>query len=237
VRVLRLSDNNLSDVSFIGNYKRLFWLTIKNNPVKDLSVIGELEYLKDIYLHNLPNVKNLDFLSKLTKLKILSLNLDSTTDFTALNNYKGLTELNVSRSCAYNSNIDYDKIEANNPNVKIDIYEPNSYAVMESSERNKRAFLGGKTYPRNVLSKMVKEYLFKDVSDEELQTALEESLKKLSAQERDIIKMYHKENQSIAQIASILKITIDEVTRLKESAFKKLSHPSYQKSLEKFIKK
>ena len=237
VRVLRLGDNNLSDVSFIGNYKRLFHLTIKNNPVKELSVIGELEWLKDLYLHNLPNVKNVDFLSKLTRLRCLTLNLDPTTDFTALNNYKGLTELNISRTCAYNSNIDFDKIEANNPNVKIDVYEPNSYAVMESSERNERAFLSCNTYPINVLSKIVNRYLLKDVSDEELQTALEESLKKLSAQERDIVIMYHKDKKSIAQIASILKITIDEVTRLKESAFKKLSHPSYQKSLEKFIKK
>ena len=237
VRVLRLSDNNLSDVSFIGNYKRLFYLTIKNNPVKDLSVIGELEYLKDLYLHNLPNVKNLDFLSKLTKLKNLSLNLGSTTDFTALNNYKGLTELNISRSCAYNSNIDYDKIEINNPGIKIEVYEPNGYAEMESSERNERVFLGDNAYPKNVMSHIFRRHLYKDVSDKDLQTAFEEELLKLSKQERDIIKMYYKDKINLLKIAQTLNLTVDEVSRLKESALKKLSHPSYQKSFEKFIKK
>ena len=169
-------------------------------------------------------------------MKILSLNLDSTTDFTALNNYKGLTELNISRSCAYNSNIDYDKIEINNPGIKIEVYEPNSYAVMESSERNERAFLGDNTYPKNVMSHIFRRHLYKDVSDEDLQTALEEELKKLSKQERDIIKMYYKDKINLLKIAQTLNLTVDEVSRLKESALKKLSHPSYQKSFEKFIK-
>ncbi|MBQ2121982.1 MAG: hypothetical protein II199_05735, partial [Bacteroidaceae bacterium] len=37
----------------------------------------------------------------------------------------------------------------NNPGIKIEVYEPNGYAAMESSKRNERAFLADNTYPKN----------------------------------------------------------------------------------------
>jgi hypothetical protein len=75
VRVVTLSDNNLTDISFLKGYNRLRKVVIKNNPISDLSVLGEIKTLIDIELVNLPNVKNLDFLRNLEKVVGLSIDL------------------------------------------------------------------------------------------------------------------------------------------------------------------
>ena len=92
VRNLRLADNGLKDVSFVGNYKRtLQALWIYNNPICDLSIIkgSRISWLE---LEGV-EINDYAFLKDLPKLKTLSLKLSGKEDYSALAECSSLESL------------------------------------------------------------------------------------------------------------------------------------------------
>ena len=88
--VVCLSYNNLTDLSFLKGYNRLRKVVIKNNPIRDLSVLGEIKTLWEVELVNLPNVKNLGFLRSLEEIRDLRVDLSKDVDASAINEMKSL---------------------------------------------------------------------------------------------------------------------------------------------------
>ena len=234
VRVLLLSDNNLKDVSFMKSFNRMFHLVLKNNPVEDLSVLGELPRLRRLWLRNLPNVKNLDFLKTSKSICCLRLDLQAGVDCSALNDYVGLEELKISSECAYKININTDKIRENNPKVQIEIDE--SDFEKRIREENSKNDLHEKNYPYNLLNSIIGRNATVDMKEKDIVEALEEMFKKISKEEVCVIKLIYQEELSNYAVSKKLSISEDAVERLKESAISALSHPSFQKPLERYIK-
>ena len=234
VRILLLSDNNLKDINFMKSFNKMFNLSLKNNPVEDLSVLGELPRLRRLWLRNLPNVKNLDFLKTSKSICCLRLDLQAGVDCSALNDYVGLEELKISSECAYKINIDTDRIRKNNPNVQIEIDE--SDFEKRIREENPEKDLTNMCYPNNILRAILGMGVTVDVEKDDIVRALDEMFKKLPKDEARVLKMIYQEKMSEYAVSKKASISEEEVARLKESAISALSHPSFQKPLEKYIK-
>ncbi|MCL1903824.1 MAG: leucine-rich repeat domain-containing protein [Oscillospiraceae bacterium] len=92
IKVLRLYNNQISDVSPLSELKDLTSLSLLDNQITDISPLSGLKNLEELDLH-INQISDISALSGLTKLKILSLNDNKITDISPLNELKKLEQL------------------------------------------------------------------------------------------------------------------------------------------------
>lgn len=225
-----LSDNNLTDITFLENYPELCEISLKNNNVSDLSILGTFKNLETIELYNLGDVKNIDFIANLNKVKKLIIDFDRDVDLSKLNNIKGLEYLAISERCSFNLSFDLDKIERENPKIKIKVFD-------REYNRNNKDLPKYMLEPfYRIMLKIAFGFFVEFGGDEnEMSATVEEMIQKLPLEEKEIIELMYREKLSKYEISVKLNKSEDEVQRLRMSALSKISHESFNEKLKKFI--
>jgi len=184
VRVAYFMRAELENADFLKNYKNLRALKLDNNPIEDLTPLGELDGLIDLVIKDLPNVKNLDFLYKLKNLTSLGLDVDRDVDCSAVNSLDKLKQLIVSERTTYNTTIDWKKLEnqiANNRmRIRSDTISPNETKNEDS-----------KNFPFNVFEKILGITSYERDADG-VKSALEKALSSVGIEERDVFYAWYK---------------------------------------------
>jgi internalin A len=80
---LFLSDNTISNISFLNNLKALINLNLSNNEISDITILKEFTQLTHLNLEN-NQISTIDTLKELTKLVYLNLNKNQITDIRSL---------------------------------------------------------------------------------------------------------------------------------------------------------
>ncbi len=225
-----LSDNNLTDISFIKNYPNLIGISIKNNNVSDLSVLGNLEKLQDIELYNLGDVKNLDFITNLKNIKNLILDFDRNVDLSKINQLRGLKKISLSERCSFNLSLDLDKLKMDNPRLIIEVFE-------RDYDKSKKDF---PTYMKEPMYKIMLKIAFGFFVDfagdeKEMEDLVGQMIQKLPNDEREVMELMYRDKLNYYEISDKIKKSVDEIKRLRINALQKISHESYNEKLKKFV--
>ena len=223
VKSLTLSDNEVSDIAFVGKYDGLCTVKLFNNPITDLSPLVACERLHSVWLKNLA-VKDLSALTKMKALKCLDLEKCEDVDGSAIYQMEHLEELRVHGSI---KNVDIEELKKANTKLHVRVYE----------ERNRMDFVKSvcSEYPLNVLKESFG-YNHVLVGDKEEATeAVDKLLLRLPNDEYEVAELVFKENLGEAEISDILAISVDEIARRRESYKKKFKMKAYNRGLEKFI--
>ena len=117
VKEIALCKNNITDFSFVGDFKDLEYLQIAFNEVADFGFITNLKKLRQLMLRN-TGFCDLSLLKGLP-LKRLYLNEEKIENAEVLYQMKELKWLQVSRTAA--DSIDIEHLKAVNPNVKVSL--------------------------------------------------------------------------------------------------------------------
>lgn len=221
LKSLRLSDNNLSDISFIKNYENLYVLSITNNPVVDISPLADREFVHTLTLENLP-LKDLSPIKMMKSLKYLSLDLSECEDYSVLYELKNLKRLTIQPKGV----IDVERIKTNNPEIRI--------SEFDRRESAPQFICYEKEFPLNV----IKEAFGYDRS---LVGSLDDAIKtvngildKFADGEKETAICIFKEDLTDKEICEKLKISSTELMRRWKSIQEKLKNKYYNKTLEKF---
>ena len=109
-------ENNISNISFISNYKKL--KVFRNNQafVEDYSPLCEIETLEEIWIAG-TEIKSLDFLKRLKHLKRLHLNSNTILDFSALYTILNIDYIVLGKK--EHEYIDIKKVKVANPNSVV----------------------------------------------------------------------------------------------------------------------
>lgn len=223
VKHLWLSDNQLTDVSFLKNYKKMSAVYLYNNPITDLSPLADCAELTQVHIKNL-KITNLSALLGMQNLRCLELENCENVDASAIYQMGNLEELRIHGSV---KNFDVEAFKKQRPKVHIQVYE----------KRERTDFVKSicSQYPLNVLREAIG-YNYVFVGDEEEATkAVDEMLLRLPYEERAVAELVFKDDLGEKQIAEILDISTDEIARRVKSYKKKITHESYNKGLEKFL--
>ena len=92
---LMLSNNEITDISFLGSLTHLTTLNLCGNQITDISFLGSLTNLTTLHL-GYNQITDISFLGSLTNLTTLDLNNNRITDFSFLGSLTNLTTLNLS---------------------------------------------------------------------------------------------------------------------------------------------
>lgn len=223
LRSLILSDNNITDITFIKNYPNLSQLEIKNNPIIDLSPLKELKKLRRVKLWNLP-ITDLSAIEN-TGIETLSLKLGRDAEYGVINRLPRLMTLEIPEPDCWSPKIDYDYIEKS----KI------TFRYKSSAVPTLRLGSDG-DFPHNirfVCFGMDKKW---DGDSATILKLIDEMLNKLPKEEKEIITLLYKEGLPLKDVMQKTGKSLDEIERLKLSANKKLAHESYNKKLAPFVK-
>ena len=120
VKSVVLSDNNISDASFLKDFKKLESLRIENNPVSDLSFLANLKGLKNLSLCG-TKVNDISFLRSNGNLTELELIDNEITDFSCIYDLFDLCLLNMNLASALT--LDLDKLKNSCPFLRITVPE------------------------------------------------------------------------------------------------------------------
>jgi len=94
---LSLYNNQITDISVLGSLTNLTTLSLDNNQITDISVLGSLTNLTELRLYN-NQVTDISVLGSLTNLTILSLDNNQITDISVLGSLTNLTALFLSNN-------------------------------------------------------------------------------------------------------------------------------------------
>ena len=111
--------NDISDFSFVTQFKKLEKLRIRNQHIDDFSFLGEIKKLTTLSLIDV-GIRDITVLSKCKKLKELEIQEEESFDMSPLYSLKSLEKLVISDELR--DAIDLDRIRANNPYIKIIIH-------------------------------------------------------------------------------------------------------------------
>ena len=221
LKSLRLSDNNITDISFIKNYENLYVLNLTNNPIVDISPLSDMEHVHTLSLENLL-VKDLTPLKDMKALKYLSLNLEECEDYSVLYELGNLNRLSIQPKGL----IDAEKIKANNPVIRI--------SEFDRKESEAQVICYEKEFPLNV----IKEAFGYDRS---LAGSLDAAIKvvedifdKFADELKSTAICIFKEDLTDKEICKKLNISRSELMRRWKSIQEKLNNKYYNKELEKF---
>ncbi|MBE6049906.1 MAG: hypothetical protein E7214_04390 [Clostridium sp.] len=89
LKELDLSNNEITDISFIKDLKNIYKLDLSNNKISDINSLSNLVNLKILYMNN-NSISDISSLSKLGKLRILYLNDNKVADLSALGQLENL---------------------------------------------------------------------------------------------------------------------------------------------------
>ena len=223
VKSLTLSDNNLEDINFVGNYDELCTIKLFNNPIVDLSPLTACKRLHSVWLKNL-KIGDLSALVGVKSLRSLDLESCEEVDGSAIYQMENLQSLRIQGSI---KNLDFDELKKRNPKLEVFIR-----AVRERMDFVKCAC---SEYPLNVLKESLG-YNHVLVGDKEEATlAVDKLLLRLPRDEYEVAELVFKEGLGETQISEILAISVDEITRRREAYKKKLKMKAYNRGLEKFV--
>lgn len=223
VKTLKLSDNNIQDISFIRNYEQLNMVELNNNPIRDLSPLTYCKVLHTVRIKNL-QIDNLSALVDMPYLQSLSLEGCENVDCSAVYQMKNLKWLTIWGSV---KNLDLDELKKYNPKLKVDVRK-----VRDNTDEVKSI---NSDYPLNVLCEAFG-YNHVLVGDrQEAIKAVDNMLLRLPKDEYDVAKFIYKENLSADEISKRLTISVDEIIRRKHECERKFKLEDYKKGLEKFI--
>lgn len=227
LKTIKLSDNKISDISFLKEFKRLNIVTIANNPIKDLSALEDLENVHTVRLENLP-VVDLTPLTKMKNLRSLSVNLGREVDYKAINDMKNLKVLTIPENYSYYLNWDY--IGKNMPDLEVRTtrYKPKEEAIR-----------GGNTtsaYPLILFKEAIGYNIELTCSDERASSVADELLDKLCGEEKEVATMFYKKGYNKVAISEDFNISVDKVSQVLEGVKEKITHPAYNKKMEECVK-
>lgn len=94
---LNLSNNNISDLTFLKNFNTISTLIINSNNIESLSVLEDFKKLERLSV-NKNNISNLEPISKITTLLVLDATDNKIIDISYLNGLKNLYLLNISNN-------------------------------------------------------------------------------------------------------------------------------------------
>ncbi|MCI8588389.1 MAG: hypothetical protein HFG40_01915 [Bacilli bacterium] len=89
------SCEDISILDAIPNKERITTIIIGNSTVEDLSNLANFPNIEKVFIHNCPNIENIDVLSTLTNLKRISLIGTKVSDLKAISELKELTTLDL----------------------------------------------------------------------------------------------------------------------------------------------
>ncbi|MEG5032177.1 leucine-rich repeat domain-containing protein [Microcoleus sp. AT3-D2] len=91
---LDLSDNRITDISFLGSLTNLTTLHLGHNEITDISILGSLTNLTTLHLGG-NKITDISILGSLTNLTTLHLDYNQITDISILGSLTNLTTLNL----------------------------------------------------------------------------------------------------------------------------------------------
>lgn len=104
ISVIDLSDNNITNVSVLTNFKRLYSINLSNNKVTDVSALKDLENLESINLSGNNNVNGYEQLDNLYQINLSNTNLSTLNN---ISNNERLSQLDLSN----NTQLDYNSLK------------------------------------------------------------------------------------------------------------------------------
>ena len=104
ISVIDLSDNNITNVSVLTNFKRLYSINLSNNKVTDVSALKDLENLGSINLSGNNNVNGYEQLDNLYQINLSNTNLSTLNN---ISNNERLSQLDLSN----NTQLDYNSLK------------------------------------------------------------------------------------------------------------------------------
>ena len=104
ISVIDLSDNNITNVSVLTNFKRLYSINLSNNKVTDVSALKDLENLESINLSGNNNVNGYEQLDNLYQINLSNTNLSALNN---ISNNERLSQLDLSN----NTQLDYNSLK------------------------------------------------------------------------------------------------------------------------------
>ena len=226
LKTLKLSDNKISDISFVEKYKNLNIISLANNPIRDLSPLENLDNVHTVSLENIP-VEDLTPLTKMKNLKYLSLSLGRDVDYKVINDIKNLKTLSLPETDSYH--LDWGYIEKHNPELEV---RTTKYRPKEEAKR------GGCTtspYPL-ILFKEALGYNIVLTCDNKTATNLADNLlKKLCGEEKKVATYFYKKGYNEQAISEDMSISTEEVERVLSAVKEKITHVSYNGEMENFV--
>lgn len=111
--------NDISDFSFVAQFKKLEKLRIRRQHIHDFSFLGEIKKLTSLSLIDV-GIRDISVLEKCKKLKELEIQEEESFDMSPLYSLKNLEKLVISDELR--DAVDLDRIKANNPAIKIIIH-------------------------------------------------------------------------------------------------------------------
>ena len=218
---INLSDNNISDINFLKNYKKMEIVCLYNNPIKDISPLAKCDEVTCVRLINLP-VTDLSPLKQMKNLTQLSLNLTSDVDYSVIYELEGLKMVTI----YHDDEVDVAKLKEVRPDLHINSYK------RKKVEPSKLCYYP--EYPLNVIKvalgydREIKE------NNPDILAKVEEIFSGFSEEEKEVSNLVFKQNLSDVDIAFRLDLSYDEVRRRWDSIEKKLQNKFYNKVLEPY---
>ena len=227
IYTIRLSNNNLTEVNFLENYKYVQELFIENNPITDLNVLKKCKNLKKLTLTNL-KITNVDFLED-RELEYLAIDLGREVDLSALSKMKSVSELKISDDCSYNKTIPWDELKKKGINYEIINVKTDEVKRIVSNlfkERFPFNFLDDAFGTWNIIPKMLSE----------VEKAVEKVFDKFTEEEKKYLISRYKEliiDESV--MMKELRINHKEYEDLVDMVKEKIVHPNYNGELRRYF--
>ena len=98
LRILRISNTQVSDLTPLAGVQNLEELWIENSPVSDLSPLTGLLNLREIYIEDAQELNDISPLNEITNLTLLGLVNTQVKDISPLRSLTNLKELNLKNS-------------------------------------------------------------------------------------------------------------------------------------------
>lgn len=229
VRKVRLSNNNIDNVDFLKNMPFLCEVSIKNNPITDISA---LKYCKNINTLQLENLK-ISSIDAICDLPIYSLylGLGRTEDLSAVTKLKKLKFIKGTYECVYNNEtLAYAWEELEKKGVRQQVTEKEGDDVNKNNGHFLNAY-----YPYNLMRVIFgRENIWVGEHDE-IVSAMDKVVEKFVGKERQYIELIYQQRVSDFTARKTLGLSEEEFWDIKKVVDKKLENRQYVGSLEKFV--
>lgn len=193
IKKVYLSNNNIDNVDFLKDYHWLQELQLENNDITDLSCLSNLRGLRKVTLRNL-KLQNLDFVSDKYFSKLL-LDLDETTNYSALLSIRNKDNLIFADRCAKYSSIPRE--ELTNCKIKF-VYEKDVSQKETLDDENKLTYKFAEPmifekFPFNFLYYAFGNWAIKPDKIIEVETAVDKVFDKFTNDEKRYLEARYKQ--------------------------------------------
>lgn len=229
VRKVRLSNNNIDNVDFLKNMPFLHEVSIKNNPITDISALKYCKNINTLQLENL-KINSIDAISDLP-IYSLYLGLGRTEDLSVVTKLKNLKFIKGTYECVYNNEtLAYAWDELEKKGVRQQVIEREGDDVNKNNGHFLNAY-----YPYNLMRAIFgRENIWVGEHDE-IVSAVDKVVEKFVGKERQYIELIYQQRVSDFTARKTLGLSEEEFWDIKKVVDKKLENRQYVGSLEKFV--